>query len=153
MVSGSIDNVICFRTAYTGKEKTPIHIPKPPTSEKFDEFGNSMGSKISSNFIHAVRFADYESSEFVIVIMSEGEVFVLESATENFQGTKKTERPVPYPKAQEHVQINSMVAVKKQKMLTVGECGNGSLFDIEFRVKSDERREYISIKGEDIGRQ
>lgn len=84
MVSGSIDNVICFRTAYTGKEKTPIHIPKPPSTDKFDEFGNNIGSKISSNFIHAVRFADYESSEFVIVIMSEGEVFILESATENF---------------------------------------------------------------------
>lgn len=59
-------------------------MPDPPVQEKFDEFGNSLGMKVSSNFIHAVRFADYESSEFVIVIMSDGEVFILENATQSF---------------------------------------------------------------------
>jgi hypothetical protein len=84
MVSGSIDNVICFWQAYSAKEQKRVIISKPPTMEKFDEYGNSVGHKISSNFIHAVRFADYKSSEFVIVIMSEGEVFILESGTEIF---------------------------------------------------------------------
>jgi hypothetical protein len=44
-----------------------------------------------------------------------------------------------------------MVAIKKQKMLTVGECGNGSLFDIKFMVRDG--HEMKSIQGEEIGRQ
>lgn len=44
-----------------------------------------------------------------------------------------------------------MVAIKKQKMLTVGENGSGSLFDIKFKVRDG--AEVKSIQGEDIGRQ
>lgn len=98
MVSGSIDNVICFWQAYSCKEVKYVEIPRPAPTESVDEFGNNK-IQVQSNFIQSVRFADKDSSEFVIVVMSEGEVFVLENATDNFQGTIRKRGPVPYPTA------------------------------------------------------
>lgn len=73
MVSGSIDNRICFWTGYTGKQGACIAVP------------SAADGRGCNNFIQAVRFADRESADTVVVVMSEGEVYVLEQQSQTFQ--------------------------------------------------------------------
>ena len=77
MVSASIDNKICFWAAYTCTEMKNKMIKVPVSDSETDAgFGN---------YIQAVRYADKDSSEFVIIVMNTGQVYVFETQTSTFQ--------------------------------------------------------------------
>ena len=160
MVSGSIDNRICFWTGYTGKQGACIAVP------------SAADGRGCNNFIQAVRFADRESADTVVVVMSEGEVYVLEQQSQTFQmpngsRSKKGTPPVSIisiprknefaldgdsageePTFDTKIHPHSVVQIKQKMMLAVGEAGEGYLFQLKFVGEGGR-----DVRGEEISRQ
>jgi WD40 repeat protein len=78
MVTGSIDNVICFWQTFDGKIQKSLTIP----TELAD---------CNKSYIVNLKFAEPDSNEFLLCMMSTGHIFCLETLTENFLKTDKNE--------------------------------------------------------------
>ena len=77
MVSASIDNKICFWAAYTCTEMKNKMIKVPMNDGETDTgFGN---------YIQNVKYADVNSSEFIIIVMNNGAVYIFETQSSTFQ--------------------------------------------------------------------
>lgn len=72
LVTGSIDNLICFWNSYNCTINKQVAIPQFLLQL-------SRGNQICS-----LKFADPNSNEQLIVFMNEGEVFCLDTVTEQF---------------------------------------------------------------------
>ena len=72
MVTASLDNLIVFWNSYSRKEAKRIQIPE------------DMASKHKGNSVHAVKFASKDNDDFVLVFMSNGEIFVVDRQSETF---------------------------------------------------------------------
>lgn len=71
IVTGSIDNTICFWQSYTGQENKVIRIPTHLADPK-------------RRYISNLKFVNPESNEYLIVFMSDGVVFIIETLDESF---------------------------------------------------------------------
>ena len=66
MVTASLDNLIIFWNSYSRKEAKRIQIPE------------DMASKQKGTTVHAVKFASKNNDDFVLLFMSNGEIFVVD---------------------------------------------------------------------------
>lgn len=69
VVTGSVDNVLTFWHSFNAKAQKTIEIP--------DSVANSF-----RNYIMNLRFAVRSSNEFLLIFMSEGQVFCIETLSE-----------------------------------------------------------------------
>jgi hypothetical protein len=72
LVTGSIDNMICFWNTFEGTIPKKIVIP------------NHIVPASRGNTITSLKFADPDSNEQLLVFMSEGEVLCLDAMSEQF---------------------------------------------------------------------
>ena len=72
MVTASLDNLIIFWNSYSRKEAKRIQIPE------------DMASKQKGTTVHAVKFASKDNDDFVLLFMSNGEIFVVDRQSETF---------------------------------------------------------------------
>jgi len=71
LATGSVENVICFWQTYSAVENKVIRIPK--------EMANPQ-----NRYVRHIKFLDPKSNEYLVVFMSDGVVFCLETLTHNF---------------------------------------------------------------------
>jgi hypothetical protein len=76
IATGSIDNVICFWQSYSAIENKVIRIPR--------DMANPM-----NRYLRNLKFVDPTSNEYLLVFMSDGLVFCLETLTEMFVTNEK----------------------------------------------------------------
>ncbi len=77
------------------------------------------------NMICALKYAKYESNQFLLVFMTEGQVLCLDTIREQFVQTQDGNYALI------EVQKHPVIDLKKNVCLTVGERGHGIVFEIE----------------------
>lgn len=104
IVTGSIDNVICFWQSFSATENKVIRIPSHLADPKRSQITN-------------LKFVDPESNEFLIVFMSDGTVFVIETLDESFMPNKEGQFELAV------LAKISRIDVQNSYVLSVGEKG------------------------------
>ena len=64
MATASLDHSIIFWNTYSGKESKIVQMPE---------------ELVAGNSISAIRFASRDSNDFLFVIMTNGDMFILET--------------------------------------------------------------------------
>lgn len=72
MVTGSIDNMLVFWNTYNGKENKFIKLPK------------SVANQQNGESIQQIKYASKESQEFLFVVISTGDFYIIETQREKF---------------------------------------------------------------------
>ena len=122
MVTASIDNSIIYWNSYSGKESKKITVPE------------DMASLKDGNIIQKIKFADAHNDDFLLVFISNGDIFVLERQSESFidpsdfSFTKKG-----HPKSFGKIPGFSSIDKADNLILAISELGKGTLHTIDIR--------------------
>lgn len=122
LVTGSIDNLICFWDAFGSK------VTKTITIRLEEVLPESRG-----NTMTALKFADPNSNEQLLVFMSEGEVLCLDTTKDSFV----KQNSGGYVLAQ--VKKFSLIDIKDGMCLSVSEKGEGCLHDIKIKNRNNSK--------------
>lgn len=151
IATGSVENVICFWQSYSAVENKVIRIPR--------EMANPL-----NRYVRHLKFMDPSSNEYLMVFMSDGVVFCLETLTENFI-TNEPDKLEPKTAssfwgagqalkdssaAKELVKLAryNLVDIQDSKILSVGEKGkNGFLHKIQILKSSHSTKVKLTLLG------
>lgn len=130
LVTGSIDNLICFWNTFNCQINKQVPLPK------------TLVPPHQGNTICAIKYADQHSNEQLVVFMNEGEVFCLDTVNETFIQQKSGSYNLGV------IKKFSLVDLVDGYCLSVSERGMGCLHRI--RTKQRKNSNSIGLSGSKI---
>ena len=127
MVTASMDNMIIYWNSYNGREAKKIYVPE------------DMASLKDGNTIQMIKFAAIDSDEFLLVFISNGEIFILEKQTESFITPSYYYAERSHEKSFGAIPKFSIIDKTDNMILAVSESGKGSLHTIDIVVSGSPR--------------
>ena len=94
-----------------------------------------MVPPLEGNYIQNVKFADKDSNEFVLVFMAFGDVFLLESQSEQFKPPAYSFHAMKQTRHElciAEVPDSPIIDIKNKLVLAVSEGGKGSLHRLKY---------------------
>jgi len=119
LVTGSIDNLICFWNTFTCEINKSVPLPK------------HLVSQTNGNSICALKFANKNCKEQILVFMNEGEVFCLDTMNLTFVQQKSGTYNLAI------IKKYSLIDLSEGYCLSVSERGYGMLHKIKIRQRNN----------------